>query len=586
MLNAFTKNKIEKQSQKAGTNLKKGVVLLKGKLYKQAVIELKLALELDMETSTLQLETMFSDFFKARDLEASLSVGLVLLTVRTKDFELANRVGNIARKLHNFKQANNLYKQSLRINKSFIKAYYNLAASMGKVDKFDLDVKKSIEQFASFDNYVLPDYQNDQKIVSEMMGQWEEKNKDTRESISEVRENIANHLRQAVKENWKKYSNTEGKIVLQGDIYNMGLFALSCGDSLTAMENFTKLKKQNSKIPYLDMIMALSSVGMGNGKKAVAELVALLGENQFDRYLNFNLGLLYKKIKNRLLSFKFLSIAASLLEKSEGQFSHTDILKIADGHFENGNLKKSLFLYKLVKAETPNIHAITRIGEIYLTNNNYTEAVVAFKAILAIEPDSQFALQKLKDIHDHYVEKADEVIKDKKIAQAIVLYERALTIERVPETIEKTAKLYIRLKKNEKSDELMEEIEELKKKKLQSIQEEKRRIHVTKGKAYLKKKDFTKAIENFENAFSLRMDKDVFVYLAHIYKGLKRTNALNYLLQRWQQASERQEKEKMLEKEREKEREKGRERVNALTKKNQPPDFLNQPPEMTINLFD
>jgi lipopolysaccharide biosynthesis regulator YciM len=132
----------------------------------------------------------------------------------------------------------------------------------------------------------------------------------------------------------------------------------------------------------------------------------------------------------------------------------------------------------------------------------------------------------------------------------------------------------------------MEEIEEIKKKKLQSIQEEKRRIHVTKGKAYLKKKDFINAIESFENAFSLRMDKDVFVYLAHIYKGLKRTNALNHLLQRWQQVSERQEKEKILEKE----REKGRERVNALTKKNQEekqlPDLVSQPPEMTINLFD
>lgn len=582
MLRAFTRNKKDKKILKANENLEKGKILLRGKLYKQAVIELKLALELDTETTTQNLEIMFSEFVKNRDLEASLSVGLVLIKVRTKDFELANRVGNIARKLHNYKQANNLYKQSLRINKNFIKAYYNLAASMGKVAKYDLEVKKNIEQFANFDNYALPEYQNGQNIVKELMDQWKKKGKGNREDISEVRDKIRNHLKQAVKYDWKQHPIKEGKIILQGDIYNVGLFALTCGDAVTAIENFTKLKKQNSKIPYLGMVTALAEAGLGSGNQAARDLVVLLGENQYDRYLNFNLGLLYKKIKNRLLSYKYLSIAASLLENSEGQFSSEDVLKVADGYFENGNLKKSLHLYKLVKSEQQNTHAITRIGEIHLLNNNYTEAVSAFKAILETEPDSQLALQKLRDIHDYYVEKADEVIKEKNVAQAMVLYERALLIERVPETIEKIVKIYIRLKKNEKADELTKELEEINKQKLQSLQEAKRQVYVTKGKAYMKKKDFLNAIENFENAFSLRKDKDVFVYLAHIYKGLKRTSALNHLLQRWQQMSEIQEKEKLLEKE----------KANALTmiketkKKKQPSELISQPPEIIISPFD
>ena len=436
MLRAFARSKKDKQSSKAEANLKKGALLLKGKLYKQAVIELNLALELDIETTSIQLQAMFTDFVKVKELEASLSVGLLLIKLNSKDFELANRVGNIARKLHNYKQANNLYKQALRINKSFLKAYYNLAASMGKVDKFDFDVKKNIEQFANHDDYVLPGYQNNQKIVYKTMSLWEEKNEDSREDISEIREMIGNHLKQAIKENWKKHSITEGKTILQGDIFNMGLFALSYNDSETAIENFIKLVNQDCKIPYIEMVTALAKSGLGKGKQASEEMIALLGKNQFDRYINLNLGLLYKKQKNRLLSFKYLSIAASLLEKSEGQFSHANILKIADGHFENGNLKKALHLYNLVKLEIPDIHAMIRIGEINMLKNNFTEAAMVFKNILTIDANSQFAIQKLRDIHDHYVEKADELIKDKKAAQAIVLYERALSIERAPETIE------------------------------------------------------------------------------------------------------------------------------------------------------
>ena len=46
-------------------------------------------------------------------------------------------VGNCARRQKNYKQANNLYRHALKINPKYQVAFYNLAASMGKVEKYD-----------------------------------------------------------------------------------------------------------------------------------------------------------------------------------------------------------------------------------------------------------------------------------------------------------------------------------------------------------------------------------------------------------------------------------------------------------------
>ena len=114
--------------------------------------------------------------------------------------------------------------------------------------------------------------------------------------------------------------------------------------------------------------------------------------------------------------------------------------------------------------------------------------------------------------------------------------ERALLIERTSDLLDETAKTLKILKNFEKAEVLLEESRELKEKEKTTELEKERETYILKGKEYSKRKEFTLAIENLEKASKIRLDKDVFMYLAHIYKGLKRTRALQNLINRWNQA--------------------------------------------------
>ena len=535
MFKAFVKGRKKKTTSKANAKLQKGVHLLRGKLYKQAMIELNLALDLDKEKTVDRLIALFTDYYKANEYEACLSIGLILIKTRPQDYELCNRVGNIARKLHNYKQANNLYRQALRSNKNFSIAFYNLAASMGKVDKFDGKVIRDIKRFNDMSRYILPDYQNDQTIVEELTRQWEEQDKNSRESKYQLRERIYSHLSRTIEKSRKGKPSSEETRILHGNIFNIGLYAISQVDGDTAIEYLAELINEGSHMPYVRMLCAIAKEMTGNIQEAIDEMVALLGENQDDRYLNANLGFMYQKVNNRLLSVKYFAIAASLLEKSGGKFSQKEILKIADKHFENGESKKALPLYQLIATEIKSLHAMLQIGEIYLLNQDYVNAHQVFAEIIELHPNSELARKKLRKIHEHYFEKGNKLFNANKIAQAVVLYERALSIERTSRALESTAKAYLRLRNFKKASGLMEEFEEMKRNALTYVQEREREQYVVKGKYFMQKKDFNSVIDNFEKAFRIRMDKDIFVYLAHLYKGLNRRNALNNLLYRWQQ---------------------------------------------------
>ena len=65
----------------------------------------------------------------------------------------------------------------------------------------------------------------------------------------------------------------------------------------------------------------------------------------------------------------------------------------------------------------------------------------------------------------------------------------------------------------------------------------------------MKRKDYKQAIESFELAFRMKLDKDVFVYLATIYKALKRNEEMQHLLERWNKMVEHADKMKAYEKE-------------------------------------
>ncbi len=76
-----------------------------------------------------------------------------------------------------------------------------------------------------------------------------------------------------------------------------------------------------------------------------------------------------------------------------------------------------------------------------------------------------------------------------------------------------------------------------------------RQDYINRGKIFVKQHQFDKAIQNLEQAFRMKIDKDVFMYLAHIYKRLSKTKSLANLMQRWEAMLDMEEKVKQRERE-------------------------------------
>jgi tetratricopeptide (TPR) repeat protein len=522
MLDSLSKRQKEKKLNQIDERVKKGFALIDHKEFKQATIELSIAFEESFGEIKETLENKFNEFLSKDHHEGIRAVGLVVLKFRANDFNLYNTLGNSSRRLGDFKQANHFYKQALKANNAFLTAFHNLAASMANVDKYDSEVAETLNRFENDQDFFLPDYKNE--LIPDEKASFED---------------TCLILRQAIKENWRNKSITEGKQILQSDIFNLGLYALSQKNPEIALENFEKLKNQDSGIKYLDMLVVLAKTLKDNNIKFATEsLVGLLKEQSDDRFLTGNLGILYRKAGNSLLSVRYLLACSDLLDKFEGFFSGDALVKAARQKLEDKDYVGALKLYKIASQESPSLETWENLANLNFRENNIPGAIEAYNKVLALNPKSDQARQKLHLIYNQFKQKSEFLLKKKKFQQAIVIMERALLIERSPDFMDKAAKTYKILKDFDKAEVLLEESRGLREKQEKEEQEKVRESYLIKGKEYSKRKEFTLAIENLEEASKIRLDKDVFMYLAHIYKGLKRTRALQNLINRWNQKSQ------------------------------------------------
>ncbi|MBU3917284.1 hypothetical protein KKA14_17260 [bacterium] len=555
MLSSLTTKK-SVQKSKSEDSLKKGIILIKGKLFKQAVIELKTALAQSPETVSIELEKQFYRFEKEKNFEAALSVGLVLFKTK-KDSVLANKLGNYSRQLNNYKQANNFYREALRIDKTNKEAFYNFAASLGKVERYDLDVKKLIERYITIDDYILPDYLDDPDFVQTIKLEFNHSrisdNEESAGSFSGRTNGVSDdsdyvELCRFMVNKIKNFPVTditeEQKNNQNIGIFNFGIYALSRKDPETALDCFLKLKSDTIEFENLEMAIAIAMDLSGFTKDAIKTLQDSLEYDRYNRFKNVNLAFMYKKSGNRLLACKYNAIAASLLEKSIGLYHMSKVMQRADGHFKQGMLDKALMLYKIVALEKNSVQAWNMIGEIFLAKDKLSEAVTAFKEILKIDPESSLVQDKFLHVHKLYCNKADALFQEMRLSQAAVLYERAQNLVRIPETIDKLISVYRQLGKNKIVQDLIEEQQWALRQKQEEEKEARRLEFIKNGKHLLKEKSFDDAINNFEEAFQMKTDKDVFVYLAHIYKRLKRPRRLESLVGRWQMMLEHDERRK------------------------------------------
>ncbi|MCG8333495.1 MAG: tetratricopeptide repeat protein [Proteobacteria bacterium] len=522
MLESFVKRQKNKRLQKAKELVQKGLSQLVQKAYKQATISLTLALEeLEEEVAPL-LEDEFDRLLVTGKLEAIRAVGLVLLKTRPKDADLLNMMGNYARKLREVKEANHFYRQALKVNKSHQFAFSNLAASLANVDLFDEQIEKVMAMFQENNSYYLPEFKNGVVLSGE-----------------EDYEETCEKLRKAIKENWRNRSIMEGKIVLQNDIFNLGLYALTNGDAELAYENFEKLLKQKSTISELNMLLALTkTLHHSSLQESINMLVEQVKDDPQNRLINGNLGLLFRRAGNKLLAMKHFLICYDQLKQYDGFFTHGALVRAANRKYKERHFKKALQLFKIATKDSEDFDLWEKLANLQYQLKDINGALQSYKKVVSFAPDSAEARHKLNLIYNSYVKKAEELEAANKPQQAAVIYERALQIERSPKILKSTAAIYKSLRQFDKAEDLLHESHLIKTKEKNQELEVRRQSLINKGKEHTKRQEFTAAIEQLENAARIKLDKDVFMYLAHIYKGLKRKRALQDLINRWDQITQ------------------------------------------------
>ncbi|MCP4296299.1 MAG: hypothetical protein GY786_11880 [Proteobacteria bacterium] len=563
---------IRKVEEQVDELIKRGLRLLRGNMLDQASKELLSAYERLPDYFVEEIEPTLNEYLQKEDYEKSLLIGLIVLKIRTDDYRLANTIGNCARKLKRFKQANNLYRLSLRANREYNQAFYNFAASLGRVDKYDLEIQTVVEKYLYSEHFFLPGtlpepgtideledsltYQNKMQQVEEVQKlikeEYDLEQKGDFTAADKVETKIIERQKRSNKPSYqqmckilmsqakkaeKDFASSESElenVKWQYQIYNLGLLALKNDDILLAKKSFRELKDEQSKLPYVKMLNALVDELNGKRDEAIADLSELLKENSKDRFVNINLGLLFHRADNRLLTYKYLLLGGFLLERSEGLFSLDEIFLLAEESLRQGALNRSLGLFQLIVEESDNVAAWGRIGDIYWQMLEKDEAIRAYKKILTIDPDSKLGYDKLRVIHDAFCQKAMDFTENRMYNPAVREYDKALNVLRVTETLKLASEAYRVIQKRAISLNLQMEYQEAVVKENRERQEIIRLQLITKGKEHMKLKKIQSAISHLEKAFDMKADKEVLTILVHVYKSLKRREALNHLLKRWQ----------------------------------------------------
>jgi len=577
MLKGLLRSKEEQSREKVEQHLKDGMRMLGDKFYNGAMIEFDKAMALLPQGVYPRLKEELENFASTGQLEAALTIGLNLIKDNNQDFELANKLGNYARELKNYQQAEGLYKLALKAKANYEPAFYNLAACMARVDKFDDAVVSSLAVFDSVIDYVFPDFIGSENLLEEMTQEIEAK-KETRiaEAIQELQLKKEQKLNQGatveaggIGMDIKKLQEEplkaqigdfidEFQMKIETDVqhagdhlYNLGLYCIQNGKLEIALDAFNRLP--NEGFDYKQLMLNLCLAKSGKLEDAINATSRLLGENEFNRYNNVNLGLMYRKAGKKFLAAKYLIKTASLLEKSNGIYSMKALVKIAHQNYENGNLVKALNFYKIACTEHPDALLWLRMGDIYVQTKKMDEAAKCFKSLLEQDPDNEEGKGKIREVHDYYFSKGDALVQEMKFKPAADYIHKALGVLRLAETVKKAAMVYGQLKQTEKEDQYLDEYRRMVEEEKNKVQEKERQLLISEARNCMAKKNYLKAIQYLESALRMKVDKQVFMQLAGIYKGMKKMEDLQNLISRWEKMVEHDEKMKKFQKDQQRE---------------------------------
>lgn len=571
-------NKEEKIALKIEEHIKEGNNHLKKKMYNGALVEFSKAMDLNANTAYPKLLEIMDASADSGEYESALSIGLNLIKGKRNDYKLVNKLGNYARKQGDFKQANSLYKTAYKINKKFKIAFYNLAASEVKADFYDDANLQALEQFKEIKDFFLPTYAGGESFIKG----FEKKVKENKsKAIASKLQHLMNSYEQKKQsgdlveakeielEIEKLKKRGEGSI---DDVCRAFEKQIEGGTSFTDIQKYdfsiysiknkradfaAKLLQDISEeeFPFVHLLQATILAMQGKTEAALDRFMKLLGEDTFNRYYNINLGFLYRKMGKSFLSIKYLLKTAELLKRTDGIFSIQEVIKMADEEVEKGNPKKALEFYLIAVQEISDPNLWNKIGELQRELKQIDKAIKSFKEILKIDPKSELANAQLRKIHDYFVSQGNNLMNENKNQPAADFYERALFVMRLAETLKKAAEAYHRMNNIKQEKKLLLELEAIENEIKAKEQERLRQALMMKGKQLMRQKKYQKAIEVFDAAFDLKLDKGLYAQLAKLYITFKGKDSVNALAKRWEDMIVKKERDDMMAREKEKERE-------------------------------
>jgi len=572
MFNDLFKSSEEKNLEEATKHFDQGMKHLESKFFNRAMIDFKKAMELAHEEVYPRLMQELNNASTSGQLDAALSIGLNLLQENPEDFELANKLGNFAREQGDYNQAQSLYKMALKTNKHFEKAFYNLAACSVKVDIYDDQVKSAIAGFEKLDGYVYPDYAGEdrnppdtihKRLSESVVATKDKKISDLETRIKALEETgeqveagqLTMDLREAkaapavvgpkqVVDEFMRFIEEEPEKANQHR-YNLGIYAMMHHLPEVAKDAFEPLTVE--EFPLLELLKAIRLDLSGNLSEAVDQITKVLGANEYNRYSNINLGLMFKKAGKHFLATKYLIKTAALLEKSGGLYSMKELVQIAFDCSEDGNFKKAANYLEIAVTENPDERVWSKLGEVYVELKKYDEATEAFREVLKLEPASPLANKKIQEIHDYYAEKGQTLQADRKFKASGEYFNKALTILKLPSTLKSAASVFKELNDYDRADQLILQLRDIEKAEKDKVNEAERLQKIVEAKQMMQHKNYRGAIELLEIALRMKVDKNVYLQLSALYKGLKKTEELEALGEKWEKMLEHQEKLRLFE---------------------------------------
>lgn len=503
------------------------------------------------------------------DFKGCLVLGEALILHDKSEPKLLNKMGNCLRRLKSQKEANQYYKKSLQRNKNYSIAFYNLAASLANIDRFDDEILKLLRHVERFNDFIIPDYisiksikarrriveivfdrrqdrENDriqelllEKDLKFQMGHLKEIRGLTKKIMkklqSELTETLTRNeyetiIKEIIRTGWDSLSDEE-KEILEIEVYNYGIDDLKNGNPEKSIDHFQKLKDRNCPFEYVDLMLALSIYLKKRSQSSMKGLKAFYRKYPNDRYININLAMAYKEQGNQLQATVHLIKAAAIFESLDGLLNPTQIFKKGQRLFESGDKEKALIFLTAAYRELKTNRILYSIGQLQLKLNQFENALHSFEELTFRFPDFSRKLdEEMRELNAQFFRQGEALFAKGCIEESVERYDMATRAMMTEETLKKMAVCYRRLKQREKLAGVNLELEKLYAKKVEEEENEKVQDLVFRGKEAFHQRKYQKAVEYFEEALEIKPDKGVFVFLAHIYRLLKRNHALAILV--------------------------------------------------------